>query len=324
MATPEWPREKEGKELTRVEVAPLAGGEPVAGHPVHQARALVARHPARRHHVVARRVLRAPAAAAAGGVRARPVEPPAQLRHGELQRRQSLPRLLVPEHRRRERVLAPGFMHGRPVQELALPPRRLVADRRRPRRGHARPGGVVGGAGDAPRRVLRRGEARGQGHGAVGGRGVAAAAPEEERGAGRDVVAGAAERRRRLADGAVAREREGDEEGGAGGVERDDRVRRRRGAAREVGRGSGGVAAQEDGAVAGEAERVRRDEAAAAPAVAPAAAGAGGRAEGSMGEEEEEEEEEELLAHVGSQFRLLVSALACKLNLIFDGLLRSS
>ena len=290
-------------------MAPLAGGEPVAGHSVHQARAPVARRPARRHHVLARRVVGA--LAAAGGVRARPVEPPAQLRHGELQRRQSLPRLLVPEHRRRERVLAPGFMHGRPVQELALPPRRLVADRRRPRRGHARPGGVVGGAGDAPRRVLRRGEARGQGHGAVGGRGVAAAAPEEDRRAGRDAVAGAAERRRRVADGAVAREREGDEEGGGGGVERPDRVRRRRGAAREEGRRGGGVAVQEDGAVAGEAERVRRDEAAAAPVLAPAAGG--GRAEGYMGEEEEEEEEE-LLAHVGSQFRLLVgSALTCNL-----------
>jgi len=275
-------------------VAPLAGGEPVAGHPVHQARAPVARRPARRHHVLARRVVGA--LAAAGGVRARPVEPPAQLRHGELQRRQSLPRLLVPEHRRRERVLAPGFMHGRPVQELALPPRRLVAARRRPRRGPAHP---VGDAGAALRRA-------GQDHGAVGGRGGAAAAPEENRGAGRDAVGGAAERRRRVADGAVAREREGDDEGGAGGVEREDRVRRRRGAAREEGRGSGGVAAQEDGAVAGKAERVRRDEAAATPAVAPAAAGAGGRAEGCMGEEE-------LLAHVGCQFRLLVSALTCNL-----------
>jgi hypothetical protein len=69
----------------RAEVAPLAGDEPVAEHPV-PARAPVPPRPVRRDDVAARRVRRAPAAVG-GVVRGRvapPVEPPPQLRDAEL------------------------------------------------------------------------------------------------------------------------------------------------------------------------------------------------------------------------------------------------
>jgi hypothetical protein len=68
------------------------------------------------------------------------------------------------------------------------------------------------------------------------------------------------ERRLGPADGAVAGWRDGDEEGGGVGVEREDRVRLgRRAVPQERPVGDGGVARQEDGAVAGEAERVGND-----------------------------------------------------------------
>jgi hypothetical protein len=107
--------------------------------------------------------------------RARPVEPPAQLGHAEVQRRQ--PHRHVSLHRGRECVLAPGHSHHLPQLELT------ALDAR-----HAREGGVVAAGAAALRRAEDpRHDARLDAAVELRRRGAAgAAAAEEEAGAARD------------------------------------------------------------------------------------------------------------------------------------------